>query len=56
MRETYSATITEIDELGGAENSVSTSTIVCDRCGRQRRKAELIEDNGFMVCDSCVDD
>lgn len=56
MRELYIASITQIDELGGASSTVTTSTIVCDRCGRQTPKDELIHQSGFYVCEDCLDE
>ena len=55
MIETYSATVTEISALGGASHAVSTNTIVCDRCGFQTCKEDLTLQNGYQLCNDCLD-
>lgn len=56
MREIYITSITAITELGGESATVTTSTIVCDRCGFQFPKADLIYQDGFYVCEKCLDE
>lgn len=56
MRETYSESITQISDLGGATTTVTTSSVVCDRCGRQFPNDDLILENGFYVCEECLDE
>ena len=55
MIETYSETVTEISALGGASHTVSTSMLVCDRCGFKTRKEDLTSQNGYQVCSNCLD-
>ncbi len=57
MIETYSATVTEIDDLGGASWDVTDVTQVCDRCGIQKYDDELIEEEytHLHVCKDCLD-
>lgn len=55
MRETYSSTVTEIDDLGGAENATSSSTYVCDRCGFAYPKSDLAKKGDWELCECCID-
>lgn len=55
MIETYSSTVTEITELGGASNSASSSTLVCDRCGFAFPKEKLSIVDGLELCEPCMD-
>ena len=56
MKEVYSSTVTEITELGGAENSTSSSTYVCDRCGFAYPKKKLSLIDGLELCSKCIDE
>ena len=56
MIETYSTTITEIDELGGATNACTSSTWVCDRCGFAYPRTKLTKVDGLGLCDRCIDE
>lgn len=55
MIENYSANITEIADLGGATNAVTSSTVVCDRCGFAYPKTKLIQEDGLELCSQCID-
>ncbi len=57
MIETYSDTLTEIEDLGSGTNAVSTQTRICDRCGFQKMKEQLIKEDasGRYVCKDCYD-
>ena len=56
MIETYSTTITEIDELGGATNTATSSTVVCDRCGFAHPKTKLTRIDNLELCEKCIDE
>ena len=56
MIEKYSSTITEITELGGASNSVSSSTLVCDRGGFAYPREKLTMVDSLELCDMCIDE
>lgn len=55
MKESYSSTVTETDDLGGAENATSSSTYVCDRCGFAYPKSELVKTGEWELCERCID-
>jgi len=56
MIETYSTTITEMDELGGATNAATSSTVVCDRCGFAYPKTKLTRIDNLELCEKCIDE
>lgn len=56
MIETYSSTITETDDLGGATNAATSSTVVCDRCGFAYPRTKLTKVDGHELCSMCIDE
>lgn len=55
MKETYSSTVTETEDLGGATNACASSTWVCDRCGFAYPKTKLTIVDGLELCSKCID-
>jgi len=57
MIESYSATITQIDDLGGGDETVTSSMLVCDRCGFRKSHNEMTieQHTGYEVCFPCLD-
>lgn len=55
MIETYSSTVTETDDLGGATNAAASTTVVCDRCGFAYPKTKLSKVDNLELCNKCID-
>lgn len=54
----FDLTVTQIDELGGADEPITLTLhpVICDRCGRRFPKDKLTWQNGWMLCEECLDE